>query len=262
MRRVMDRGMKSSVCSRTHWIHRVNFRLFYNEQWISSVLNHEWLLLLRQAHSAWLISNMAARTVSCFEKTKPKNKKQQHVIHSPLPNETIAPFKAPPHPRVWMCPLDTWPRGTDKGPADLVEAYTLQTHCRWDTEQVGRIYFQTWHGIFTFNPNNKAPPAICKPKRKGLQVLRVYAFNGDGWFLFGMAPKVLLQGNPKVPKQTLQHSIVEHLAGNGLEGIKPVTDYTDISFLDISRLSPTSSTPCHALISSFLSMLQRFFVFF
>lgn len=112
-----------------------------------------------------------------------------------------------------MCPLDTWPRGTDKGPADLVEAYTLQTHYRWDTEQVGRIYFQTWHGIFTFNPNNKAPPAICKPKRKGLQVLRVYAFRGDGWFLFGMAPKVLLQGNPKVPKQTLQHSIVEHLAG-------------------------------------------------
>lgn len=112
-----------------------------------------------------------------------------------------------------MCPLDTWLRGTDKGPVDLVEAYTVQTHYRWNTEQVGRIYFQTWHGIFTFNPNKKAPPAICKPKLKGLQVLRVYAFNGDGWFLFGMAPKVLLQGNPKVHKHTLQHSIVEHLAG-------------------------------------------------
>lgn len=95
MRHVMDHGMKSSVCSRSQWFHRVNFRLFYNEQWISSVLNHEWLLLLRQAHSAWLISNMAARTVSCFEKTKPKNKKQQHVIHSQLPNETIAPLKPP-----------------------------------------------------------------------------------------------------------------------------------------------------------------------
>lgn len=52
---------------RASWFHRVNFRLVYNEQWISSVLNHEWLLLLRQAHSAWLIANMAAQTVSCFE---------------------------------------------------------------------------------------------------------------------------------------------------------------------------------------------------
>lgn len=157
-----------------------------------------------------------------------------------------------------MCPLDTWLRGTDKGPVDLVQAYTLQTHYRWDTEQVGRIYFQTWHGIFTFNPNKKAPPAICKPKLKGLQVLRVYAFNGDGWFLFGMAPKGLLQGNPKVHTHT--HFAAFHCrtpGWNRLEGIKPVTDYTDISFQDISRLSQTSYTPCHALVLSFLSMLQR-----
>lgn len=51
----------------------VNFRLVYNEQWISSVLNHEWLLLLRQAHAAWLIANMAARTFSCFENNNNNN---------------------------------------------------------------------------------------------------------------------------------------------------------------------------------------------
>lgn len=97
-------------------------------------LNHEWSLLLRQAPSAWLFSSTAARTVSFFEIKK-------HVIHSPQPKETIAPFNAPPEFECvdfnWWFYFTSWPTATSRGQSRLCDS--LYTGNSWQMRGLCRL---------------------------------------------------------------------------------------------------------------------------
>lgn len=114
-------------------------------------LNREWLLLLRQAPSAWLFSSPAARTVSCFEIKK-------HVIHSPKPKETIAPFNAPSEFECvdfnWWFQFTSWPMATSRSQSRLCDSlyngnsWQMRGLCRLQRKNVFPACTCTQYSLF------------------------------------------------------------------------------------------------------------------
>lgn len=206
---------------------------------------------------------MAARTLSCFEKTKPKNKKQQHVIHSLLPNETIAPFKAP---QPQSLNVSTWHltegnrQGTSRLSGSVHTANSLQMG-----------YWAGGENIFSDLTRNLhlLPRTIKHHLQYANLNEKVYRFwectlsMGTVGFYLAWLPKFCFRATLKFPNKLCSIPLSSTWLENGLEGIKPVTDYTDISFLDISRLE---SNIFYSLSCTHFNLFSRrykgFFAFF